>query len=246
MRDLIILFFVITAIWTLLVAGRRRARRAAYVWGIASLGAVAGLILNSAAERQVPAEVHNSVVTQLNPTPIEPPASAIPRPTTLKPEPTQANQQLQPVVPVSANESGAPPETSVSRRPGSSPTVPHVERGGVSVAIQGNWSPLDPADVESAVLHELRNAGWTGFTSGGEKVLMINGTLRDLDLTLGQVPTASVSLHWSLRSTRGGALIAQGGLSDVRGTGLEQSTAQFSAVQRAARQLAQAIAEDAP
>jgi hypothetical protein len=245
MRDFIILFFIISAFWALLVSGRRRLRRAAYAWGIASLGAIAGLILNSAAEPQGPAAVNNTVVTQFNPPP-EPSAPAILQPTAPEPKPTPAEQQLQPAVPVSARESGASSGTSVRRRPEPTPTRPHLQRGGVSVAIRGNWSPLDPSEVESAVLGELRNAEWNGFTSGGEKVLTITGTLRDLDLTIGQIPTATVSMHWSLRPTGGGALIAQGGVSDLRGTGLEQSAAQVAAVQRAARQLAHAIAGSAP
>jgi hypothetical protein len=253
MRYLIILFFVISAFWALLISGRRRARRAVYVWGIAALGAVAGLILNSAAEPRLPPQVTNTVVTQLNP-PLEgtrvaeapPPAKPEPiisRPTT--PEPPPADRQLQPRVPVGARENEAP-ETSVPRRAHPTSTRPYVEHGGVSVAIRGNWSPLDQSEVESAVIGELRNAKWNGFTSGGEKVLIINGTLRDLDLTLGQIPTTTVSMHWSLRPTGGGAVIAQGGLSDVRGTGLEQSAAQIAAIQRAAHQLAQAIAGITP
>lgn len=246
MRELIILFFVLTAVWALLVAGHRRLRRAAYAWGIAALGAVAGLILNSAAERHIPAEVHNSVVTQFNPTPVDPQAPTVPPPPASKRDATQADQQLQPLEPVSAHVSGVSSETYVSQRPVPTPTLSKVQQSGVSVAIRGRWSPLDPTEVESAVIGELRNAGWSGFTSGGEKVLTIDGTLRDLDLTLGQIPTATVSLHWSLRSSNGGALIAQGGISDVRGTSLEQSAAEVAAVQRAAHQLSQTISGDAP
>jgi hypothetical protein len=133
----------------------------------------------------------------------------------------------------SANQSHPTPEPS------------RDEAGAVELSVGGSWEPSTSGEFHSAVLSALQDVGWSGLSHGGRKRLRITGSIRDLDLVLGQLSAASVSARWELRSNSG-AVLAQGAASDVRGKGTDQSDARLAAVGRAASEVASQIVRQAP
>lgn len=135
----------------------------------------------------------------------------------------------------SRRETDPPPPAVVARRE-AEPTR-EAEAGGVRIVVEGSWGGASGVTVESAIREALRRAEWDGLRSGGRKVLRVRGTVEDRDLTLGQLPTASATLNWSLESASG-AVLSEGGFADLRGTGVDDATARAAALRHAARRVA--------
>lgn len=156
-----------------------------------------------------------------------PPAAVTPRETDPAPPAVVARREAEPTP--------AAPPAAASRREADPPA--RVEGGGVRIVVEGSWGAASDVAVESAIRQALRGAEWDGLHSGGRKVLRVRGSLEDIDFTLGQIPTASATLSWSLESASG-AVMAEGGFADLRGTGPNDAAARAAALRRAAGRVA--------
>jgi hypothetical protein len=109
--------------------------------------------------------------------------------------------------------------------------------GGTTVVVGEFGDATAGGDLESALLEALEKRGWSGLHSGGTRTLLVSGSLRDVNETLGQIATASASARWQLRSPAG-VILSQGGVGSRLGTGLEQPEARAAAIRRMAQELA--------
>jgi hypothetical protein len=118
------------------------------------------------------------------------------------------------------------------------------EEGGIHIDVSGTWASVTPVEVETAMLAALQQVQWAGLTRRPATLLQISGTSRDLPPTLNQIPTSAVSVSWTL--SVGGRVVSRGGLSDLRGTGLDQYAAQAASIRRATREIAHELRRQAP
>jgi hypothetical protein len=239
-RDIVTLAFLIAAVWAIRSAIKEGDSRQLIAGAV--LGAVAGAIFTFSADPHLRAI--------LPPGGSNPPATGsftqapphrYPEATSAAPHSADDERTVSPPLPVPT--SSPPPPSSIDAAPRSRNALADENGGGVDVEVVGTLSGLE---VEHAVIAALQDAGWRGLDEGARKSLRISGSVRDLDLTLGQLPTAAVSLHWQLRSVSTGRTLAQGAVSDQRGVGSEQESARLEAVQRAAAELAARIGRTSP
>jgi hypothetical protein len=136
-------------------------------------------------------------------------------------------------------------QAAYSTTPVSEPAPP-VENesvpGGVRIVVDGFSGSVSDGVVAGALRSALQQADWDGLHSVGRKVLRVRGSLEDRSLTLGQIPTAAVALTWSLESASG-AVLAEGGLADIQGTGVDDVAARAAAIRRAAGRVASEISQ---
>jgi hypothetical protein len=251
LRDFIALAIIALAVGALWAAGRTAAKGAAMLLGAAAVGAIVSQLFTSAAADRISQVLSPPVVLDQN-------SSGTPS-NNLTEDAQPRTDTVTAYIPAgeprseaqtrgsSVIQSPAPtvrktvPSTSERRVDNSTP----ASAGGLEVVVLGSLSTSAPDEVESTIFNELQSTGWGGFSSGGHKRLRISGTLRDLDLTLGQIPTTSISASWVLHSSSG-QVIAQGGVSDLRGTGIDQESARSAALAWAAQNIAAQITRRIP
>jgi hypothetical protein len=250
LRDLISLAIIALAAGALWSTGRKGAKGAAMLLGAAAVGAIVSQLFTSAAAHRI-----NQV---LSPPPVSDqsspglPSNSLvedPQPRTDLPAYTPAPEPYREAATTGSLPIGSTAPTVRKTAPRTPErrgnTAPPTLGGGLEVVVQGSLNASAPDEVESAIFSELQSTGWGGFSSGGYKRLRVSGSLRDLDLTLGQIPTASISATWVLQSASG-QVIAQGGMSDLRGTGIDQEGARTAALAWAARNIAVEITRRIP
>jgi hypothetical protein len=245
---LVPLSILLLALWAAWVYMRRRLRRGLLMLGVAAVGAVLGFLFNEGILR---------FLGRSTPEPAVPATALAPGPATPAPQP--ASEPPAGADPSDApGRTGKPPPPQIdavqSHPPAPTRTTPSEEvrrpaaresGGGIELLVVGGLDAAAAEELRSAVLAELHGTAWSGLSGGGTKRLRISGTMRDLEPTLGQIPTASISASWTLQ-TRTGHVLAQGGVSDLRGTGLDQGSARTAAVQWAARDIAAQLRRGAP
>jgi hypothetical protein len=252
LRDFISLSIIALAVGALWTTGRKGAKGAAMLLGAAALGAIFSQLFTSAAAHRINQVLSPPLTSEQSS--LGPPSNSLtedaPSRTdtliTYIPTPEQQHSAVgskgsSPIQSPAPSVRQTPPSTPEGKDVASSPT----SGGGLEVVVQGSLNASAPDEVESAIVNELQSTGWGGFSSGGYKRLRISGSLRDLDMTLGQIPTASISASWVLRSASG-QVIAEGGVSDLRGTGIDQESARTAALAWACRNIAAEITRRNP
>jgi hypothetical protein len=118
-----------------------------------------------------------------------------------------------------------------------SPLTAEAPDASLRYNVTGSWGAEDRMVLEAALAAAFAEADWTPTPVVGGHALFVSGSIREMEPTLGQIPTSSATLRWELRAGENGRVVKQGGINDVRGTGTDSPAARNATMARAARQI---------
>lgn len=208
--------------------------------GVLALGAVFGTVLSSSSDARLKALLNSDQAPSSPPVlPVEPTPwrdarqEGIPR--------AEFHEDVRSNTSVRAVKEETLPGSSALARVGPESRVrePPSNEGGLSFA--GGLQSLggDRAALEGAIAAKLAAAGYA--PSAGGRIIELDGELLDIEPTLGQIPSVSLSLRWSVLQSTTRQMMARGSVQDLRGTGTSQNAARSAAIELGATRVASSV-----
>jgi hypothetical protein len=149
----------------------------------------------------------------------------------------------------SGDDSSAREDDSMASMETESSTLHSVSAGqgganmGLRFRLPSSWSSADRLSLQSAITARITATGWKSRPRPGGYILTASGVIRELPLTLGQIPTVSVTLVWKVQDSSNNQVLAEGGIHDLRDTGVDPESARNSALGRASNRIVAALAQ---